>query len=232
MADEFNREFMIDYILRVTDYTMSDIDRSAKNFGQLCQMYRRISKCMSEYPEEIYNYYIINNIPPEYTLEELYEMKYQELSDIRKDLGIVKKGKKVTAVEPAEGLAENAQMTIADLLIDIEKQPKPPIEPEYEPQEQFLTQSEIESMYGPDYSNHELVKMGIHPEGYEPDAEKQKEEEIYLMIGTIVDLHVTIAGHELTYEECYKMQEYQIKALYDIALRFIPSDEQKFIKRP
>lgn len=232
MAEEFNSEFMIDYLLRVTDYTITDINKSARNYGQLCQMYRRISKCMSEYPNEIYNYYLSHNVPPEYTLEELYEMKYQELSDIRKKLGLAKKGKKVMNVEPVKKLAESTQMTIADLLENIEEPEKPDAQSEYEPQEQFLTPAEIECMYGSDYSNHELIKMGIRPEGYHPDAEKQKEEEIYLMIGTIVDLHITIAGHELTYEDCYKMDEYKIKVLYEIALHFIPEDNQKLIKRP
>ncbi len=230
MVDEFDREFMVDYILEVTDYTIEDINKSAKNYGQLRQMYRRIKECMKTYPKEIHDYISTHNTDIYYSLEELHLMSYNELAALRTKLKIGKKGKKVVKTEPDFKQTELGR-TIFDLMEEPEQMVLSFVDEE-EPNEQILTDAEIKAMYGEHYSDKELREKGIIREGYFPDEEKMAEAAFYLMIGTIVDLNVTIAGHTLTYEECYAMGEQRIKALYDIVSNFIPRDNPKLNKRP
>jgi len=141
------------------------------------------------------------------------EMKADELSKLRTNLGLSKRGKKVTKVEKAEeetikkakenlkekktsetavdimkSNAEFEQLTLDEYFKDLMNPEEP------EEQEEFLYTSELQVMGKDDYSDAELRREGI----VRLDEEKSPEDEL---IDTILDSGIIIDGHSITREE-------------------------------
>lgn len=164
---ERERADIIDYFLTHTSYSREYLN-NIKNHAQLFSMYKRTKERMYEYPREIIAYY--NSHPEIYvrpTDEEIKAMDYEELSKLRKELGVRKKTtKKVTKTTEATSLAEKARATLseqptskiaAQIIITNMNQE----EYEYE-HEQFLTPEEISIMYpGEELTEAELKAKGI-----------------------------------------------------------------------
>lgn len=162
------RTNIIDYFLTHTFYTKEYLT-GIKNHAQLFSMYKRTKERMYEYPKEIIAYYKAHpEIYVRPTDEEIRRMKYEELSRLRKELGIRKKTtKKVTKTTEAKSTADKAREALR-------KQPTSKVaaqviisnmahEQEYEQEhEQFLTPEEIEMMYpGEELTPDELADRGI-----------------------------------------------------------------------
>lgn len=165
---EKERYQIINYFLENTYYTEEYLE-GIKNHAQLFSMYKRTQERMASYPKEIIEYY--KNHPEIYvrpTDQEIWNMKYEELGRLRRELGIKKKpGKKVTKTTEAAKVAEKARSVIkeqpttkvaAQVIISNMAHEE---EHDYD-HEQFLTPEEIAMMY-PDseYSADELAEMGI-----------------------------------------------------------------------
>lgn len=169
----------IGYIINVGGYDLNG-KLNRDNFktyqewvNALYKIAHRISRCMATYPEEIYGYLKSHPEKEQCDLQELKNMRYKELSELRQSLGIrkkrSKKAKKVTRVEPVEQttleqakqslLTESVATTakkicLSNLQDDIEE----------EMEETFLSADEIETMYGEDLPSIEtLMSQGIIP---------------------------------------------------------------------
>jgi hypothetical protein len=159
---------IIEYFLNHTYYTREYLT-GIKNHAQLFSMYKRTKERMYEYPKEIIAYY--NSHPEIYvrpTDEEIRKMRYEELSNLRKELGIRKKTtKKVTKTVEAKSTADKAREVLrkeptskvaAQVIISNMSYEE---EHDYD-HEQFLTPDEIEMMYpGEELTADELAERGI-----------------------------------------------------------------------
>lgn len=182
---EVERANIIDYFLAHTFYTREYLT-GIKNHAQLFSMYKRTQTRMYEYPKEIIAYY---NAHPEIyvrpTDEEIRKMKYEELSRLRKELGIRKKTtKKVTKTTEAKSTADKAREVlkqestskVAAQVIMSNIAYEQEIEHEHE---QFLTPDEIAMMYpGEELTPDELAERGIVVTPYfgveEPTTRRRK----------------------------------------------------------
>lgn len=165
---EQERANIIDYFLNHTFYSREYLT-GIKNHAQLFSMYKRTKERMYEYPKEIIAFY--KEHPEIYvrpTDDEIRKMKYEQLSDLRKELGIRKKtSKKVTKTVEDKSTAEAAREALkqqptskiaAQVIINNMKYEE---EHEYD-HEQFLTPKEIEMMFpGEELSVDELADRGI-----------------------------------------------------------------------
>lgn len=127
----------------------------------------RIHECLENYPIEIYRYLSSHREQRQYTIKELREMTYKELSEIRSDLGLSRRRrKKVIKEEPAgstylKGLGyikdtPTSSLVASAILNDTLDHNK---------DESILSEEEIAAMYGDDMpSLSELLQMGIVPE--------------------------------------------------------------------
>lgn len=165
---EKERYQIIDYFLENTYYTKEYLE-GIKNHAQLFSMYKRTQERMASYPKEIIAYY--KEHPEIYvrpTDQEIWKMKYEDLSRLRKELGLQKKrGKKVTKSVEATNTATKArsvlkEQTTAKVAAQVIVSNMAHEEEHDYDHEQFLTPEEIAMMY-PDseYSADELAKMGI-----------------------------------------------------------------------
>lgn len=231
------RERLITYLLEETSYTRLQIEKSARTDEQLVGMATRIKTCMEEYPYEILNFFKSNPGDDEYTLEELLGMKYNELSALRKELGIKNGGKKTSST----GVGKNSQ-TDGQLRLDLScgtGTPRIFVEhSDHEPQ--VFTDEELEIMFPGEsdaFTASELFAMGIIREGHSPDEDKfeqqQREDEEYIMMSTIVETGVIIGQHRLTIEDCYELNPKDLRTLYNLVQMFIPPEKgQELNKRP
>lgn len=165
---EKERYKIIEYF-KANTYYSDEYLNGITNHAQLFSMYKRTQERMSSYPKEIIDYY--KKHPEIYvrpTDQEIWNMKYEELSRLRKELGLQKKrGKKVIKSTEATKTAEKARSVLkeqttakvaAQVIISNMNHEK---EHDYD-REQFLSPEEIAMMY-PDteYSADELAEMGI-----------------------------------------------------------------------
>lgn len=162
------KENIIAYFLEHTYYSEEYL-RGIKNHAQLFSMYNRTKERMHEYPKEIIAYY--NNHPEIYVRpsdEEIRSMRYEQLSNLRKELGIRKKtAKKVTKTTEAKSTADKARQALreqsttkvaAQVIVSNMAYEE---EHDYD-HEQFLTPEEIEMMYpGEELTADELADRGI-----------------------------------------------------------------------
>jgi isopentenyldiphosphate isomerase len=165
MSDK-ERANIIDYFLTHTNYSKEFLLGTKQ--AQLLSMYKRTKERMASYPEEIIAYY--NSHPEIYVRpsdEKIRSMKYEELSRLRKELGIrAKRGTKVTKTVEAKPTADKArkiikEQPVAKVAAEVIVCNMTYKEPDYV-QEQFLTPEEIEMMYPEsDYSMDELAERGI-----------------------------------------------------------------------
>lgn len=152
-------------------------------------MANRVSACMKKYPKEIYAFLRQHPEKEQYSLEELNDMTYVELSTLRKELGIRsrKNAKKVTQVEAAPVLAEKGRQNFAAkddataaktvALYHVQESVKEAAEnmTMYHDSEQILTEQEIICMYGEELPSLEfLIDHGIYPENVEEYKKKLK----------------------------------------------------------
>ena len=165
---ERERANIIEYFLAHTNYTREYLT-GIKNHAQLFSMYNRTRERMYEYPKEIIAYY--NSHPEIYirpTDEEIKKMKYEELSELRKELGIRKKTtKKVTKTTEAKSTADKAREVLrketttkvaAQIIVSNINYER---EHEFE-HEEFLTPDEVTIMYpGEEYTPDELASRDI-----------------------------------------------------------------------
>lgn len=183
--NERERSNIIAYFLAHTYYDEAYL-RGIKNHAQLFSMYKRTQERMALYPKEIIDHY--NKHPEIYvrpTDEEIRKMKYEELSNLRKELGIKKKtAKKVKKTTEAKTTADKARQALkeqstakvaAQVIIT-----NMAIEEEHDyDHEQFLTLDEISMMYpGEEYTADELAERGIIVTPYfgieEPTTSRKK----------------------------------------------------------
>lgn len=147
---------------------------------------RSVSEKLDVYPVEIHNFLITNPTPYNYSLKELRNMTYVELSRLRKELGInnrkKKTAKKVTSTTSApaktikqakETLAQETTNVTAKKIylsglqhdLEIVKNDDPDI----------LTVSEIMSMYGTDLPTVDyLLEHGIVPSNIHEYEEQRR----------------------------------------------------------
>lgn len=161
------KENIIAYFLRNTYYTEEYL-RGIKNHAQLFGMYKRTQERMASYLKEIIEYY--KNHPEIYERpsdDVIRQMKYEELSRLRKELGIRKTAKKVTKTTEAKSTADKARKALKE-------QPTTKVAAQviitnmaYEEEhdydhEQFLTPEEISMMYPEEeLTADELAERGI-----------------------------------------------------------------------
>ena len=162
------KENIIQYFLRTTYYDEEYL-RGIKNHAQLFSMYKRTQERMDLYPKEIIKYY--KDHPEIYerpTDEEIRQMRYEDLSRLRKELGIKKKtAKKVTKTTESKTTADKAREALkkkktsevaAQVIISNMAHEE---EHDYD-HEQFLTPEEISMMYpGEELTADELAERGI-----------------------------------------------------------------------
>lgn len=162
------KENIIQYFLKHTYYEEEYL-RGIKNHAQLFSMYKRTQERMELYPKEIIKYY--KEHPEIYVRpsdDVIRQMKYEELSRLRKELGIKKKSaKKVTKTVESKTTADKArevlkqQPTAALAATVIISNMAHEEEHDYE-HEQFLTPEEIAMMYpGEELNADELAERGI-----------------------------------------------------------------------
>jgi hypothetical protein len=165
---EQERTNIIEYFLTHTNYSREYIT-GIKNHAQLFSMYKRTKERMYEYPKEIIAYY--KNHPEIYVRpsdEEIRKMKYEELSQLRKELGISKRSsKKVTSTIEAKSTADKAREVLrqesttkvaAQIIISNMTYER---EHDFE-HEEFLTPDEIATMFPEeDYTPDELADRNI-----------------------------------------------------------------------
>ncbi len=154
----------IAYLRKYAKYSTRTLE--AMDSNQLYNVYKRVEKCMYDYPREIIAHYNSHpGLPRAYSDEEIRRMNYQELKELRNSLGLNKRGKKVKSSTPAPSTAAKArevlkgkttaQVAAEAILSNMEAE-------EYV-QESFITREELEEMYpGHEYSDQELAERGIH----------------------------------------------------------------------
>ncbi len=154
-----NRDAIIRDIKAVTFY--DDKVFIGKTDNQLYAMRCRIFTDMDRYYREIYKYF--HEHPEERIMDDqdLKQLNYNELADLRKRLGLGKK--KVKSSVNASDVASKAKKVVHDmepkqLTLDIIF-----AQDAYEEREMFLYREEIEQMGYEDYSEEDLRKMGIIP---------------------------------------------------------------------
>jgi len=148
-------------------------------------------------------------------------MKYNDLSTLRTNLGLNKRGKKVKKQEPApqktieqakkvikeEPVAktaakaiQEAQLSFDDLL---------PVEPEHEIEE-FYTVEEARQAY-PEYTKEELASVGVHV--LDQDADEKLDR--YSIIEQILTYDVTVEGEALTIENLSNLNKTELLQVYN-----------------
>ena len=149
-------------------YYSEEFIKGITNHAQLFCMYNRTKDRIVMYADEIINYYQEHpEIVEKPTNEQIRAMKYEDLSQLRKELGIKKQRKKVVKSIEDKGTADKARKNIrkqtttkiaAQAIVNSIAE-----EIEYDDDyEQFLTSEELSMMYpDEDFSTDELAKLGI-----------------------------------------------------------------------
>ena len=112
---DVERENIVEYLKVNTNYS-EEFLLGITNPAQLFSLYKKTIERMTLYIKEIIAYY--NNHPELYVRpsdEEIRDMKYEELSRLRKELGIsAKRGTKVTKTVEATPTTDQARKIIID----------------------------------------------------------------------------------------------------------------------
>ena len=210
---------------------MTRSDAFTKAYHQGVEMAIRACEAIPKYRKEIIKKF--NEQPGlrgGITDEQINHMKYTELSTLRTNLGLNKRGKKVVKQEAAPAktveqaksalkkdstsktaadVIQNSQPTLQDMYPDAFV-PTPPREQPHHEIEEFYTIEEAMQLY-PGFSIEELAEVGVHLIG---DLEQAKEKiDRYTIIEQILDFDITFNGESLTIEilaDCNKEQLLQI----------------------
>lgn len=219
---------IIDYLEEHTTYDIGDL--VTKSDHQLYAMKKRISEAMITYPREIYNYYMSHpTYTPRYTLEQLRQMKYNELSEIRQTLKI-RKPSKVKSATPSIDTAAKAKETIksqttTETVKNIITSNFAQDEKEHD-ELSFITRAEAIAMYGEDISDEYLEARGFKL--YEPFTQPESDaEERYILIDEIGELDISLKGVKLTPADLIKFETEELHYLYHLGCRI----EEEFKKQ-
>lgn len=225
---------IIDYLEANTTYDIGEL--VAKSDGQLYNMKKRIEAAMYNYPLEILAYYQAHPThSPRYTLEQLKNMKYNQLSEIRQSLKI-RKSNKVKSSIPAEGVAAKARETIkeeptSEVVKDIVRSNQEQIEIEPEEEYQFITKVEAVAMYGDDISDEFLEARGLKL--YEPIGRTYNDDvERYSLIDAINQLEISLKGIHLTTQDLLSLETDELHYLYHVGCKLVEElEDKKRLKR-
>ena len=172
----------------------------------------RACEALPKYREEVIKKFQENpGLRGGITDEQINKMKYNDLSTLRTNLGLNRRGKKVqkqetaptktveqakealkkesTAKTAAEIIKGSTQATLEDLYPEV-------FNPPHHETEEFYTVEEARKAY-PGYSYEELIKEGIHL--VETDAKERLEQ--YQIIDQIIMYNISIDGLELSEEK-------------------------------
>lgn len=211
---------MINFIAQNTTYDMN-LFMSGKTDAQINAIYKRIKEAIETYPKEIYEYLQAHKeATPRYTLEQLLNMKYNELSEIRRNLKIKKKGKKVVkqeqvplkTVESAHGILDSA--SVKDVALSVIRSNA--LASRQIEHEEILTEEEIIEMYGESMSAEQLAKLGIILDKVPFDSEVEIEEKKYQVINDLLEADIVISGKTLSFSELLMLSEEEIYSLHEI----------------
>lgn len=233
----YEKQKIIQYLERYTDYDVAFL-LDGKSDMQIQAMYRRIKDAMSKYPKEIFDYLSTHPlVEPRYTLEELVEMTYNELSELRANYGLKGRKKKVVKTEVAsEKLVNRAKMVVQNteakgLIRDVLLNNACSRDEEQERDFEILSEEEIRMMYGEDLSRDELFGMGIIldtvPRESYSDADAKRER----LIDAILDEGVSIGKKKLTLDELFMMSEEDLVCLHEIVQTIKSSREPKRLRK-
>lgn len=220
VLSDYEYRNIIDYLEANTTYDIGEL--VAKTDGQLYNMKKRIEAAMHNYPKEIFAYYQTHPAhTPQYTLEQLKKMKYNQLSEIRQSLKI-RKSNKVKSSTPAPDTAAQAreaikEKTTSEVVKDIVKSNQEHVEIEQD-EYHFITRSEAVAMYGEDISDEYLAARGFklyEPIGrtYDGDVER------YSLIDAINQLEISLKGIQLTTQDLLTLETEELHYLYHIGCK-------------
>lgn len=187
---------------------------SNKSDSQIYNIYSRIKDALKKYPIDIIEY--LNNHPeakPRYTLEQLQNMSYNQLSNLREKFKIRKIKKVVGTTTPAlsynNALKNIKEKSISELCASQIK---------LNNQELILSSSEISIMYGDDWDSDFLKKQNIVLEDVAMSHPNRKSlEDIRLdKIDEIMSSHLSIKGQTPTFEELYSYDPKKLDKVYKL----------------
>ena len=228
---EQERLYFINFLLKYTSYPKKTIYEIAQNDYKLFNMTQRINDCLDRYPKEIIKYLEEHpEVQERYTLEELRNMTYNDLVDIRKRFKIRKKSKKIVKATIAPEVAKKAREAIKEnhalektIVLSALSEPE---------DIEFLTPEEIEMMYPGSglYSDEELHSLGVARENSH-DHREVDPNAYYIKIATIVDSGLMVDGKTPTLQECYDMPVAEVERLYKLALAKLGKKDSKTKKK-
>jgi len=204
---------------------MPKSDATTKAYHQGVEMSLRACEAMIKYREEIIKHFTDNpGLRGGITDERVMKMKYTQLKTLRTNLGLNRRGKKVTKQETApkktieqakksikskktsetvKDVIVSTQATLEDLFPEVFRQER---EPEME--ESFYTVAEARQAY-PGYSLEELESLGIHV----TDEDAREKLETFSIIDEILEYDVTINGEKVTEESLLTYGITDLKAI-------------------
>lgn len=207
---------------------MSRSDAFTKAYHQGVEMAMRACEAIPKYRKEIKKKFAEEpGLRGGITDETIDHMKYTELSTLRTNLGLNRRGKKkVVKTEPApKKTVEQAKKVIKEEPIaktvakQIEQVSQPTFEdlfPEaFRPQpeheiEEFYSVEEARKAY-PGYSTSELADVGVHVLDHDADEKLDR----YSIIEQILTYEVTIDGQELTIENLSNLNKTELLQVYN-----------------
>lgn len=216
----YDKDAIYDFLSAKTTYDV-DIFLKDKSDYQIYQIYNRIKTALVKYPTDIIEH--LSSHPeakPRYTLEELQNMPYNKLSELREKFGI-KKGKKVTnttiqpeAFKGALNIIEDKRTDelCADIIIQNSQH------------ESILSISEVNTMYGEEWDNKFLENQGIVLEDViKPPKKRLDREDIRLAkIDKIISSRLLIVGEIPSFEQLYSYNPSQLNKAYKLAKKAKP----------
>ena len=204
---------------------MKENEAITKAYHQGVEMSLRACDAMIKYREEIIKHFAEHpGLRGGITDERVMKMKYTQLKTLRTNLGLNRRGKKVTKQETApkktieqakeslkskktsetvKDVIVSTQATLEDMFPEAFRQEREP-----EREESFYTVAEARQAY-PGYSLEELESLGIHI----TDEDAREKLETFSIIDEILDYDVTINGERVTEENLLTYGITDLKAI-------------------
>lgn len=203
------RQEIINFLCNNTTYSFEEITNKPDN--QLEAFYNKVKRCLTSYPLDILEYYQKNPLVfPQYRMEDLQSMKYNELKEIMEDLGL-KSSKKSSKKRTGAVIAQETS-TYTQMVLDFSPKSETPnsIEKDLE----FITQAELTLMYPEEeYTQQELKQKGIHLEDIiEPEQTR------YNMIENILNSKLKIYDKEIDEYFLLELTKAELQTLYNLTL--------------
>lgn len=220
------REFRV-FLEEKTTYDVNLIF-ATKSINQIAAMCKRIEEAMKKYSKEIIEYLTLHSdvvIP--YDKSELHALTYNELIEIRKQLGIKKTKKKVVKTEKA-----TSQPQLAIDFIESQKTSRLCVsimQNNEDREPQILTEDEIKQMYGgEELTPEELAERGIISDTIreEDSTQTDRDEERYNMIDFITENDMSVTGKNFTFSFLCSLSEDELKSLVSVIQMFKEYDKR------